>query len=181
MMIKKGLPKFQKETSLIVVSGTNDARLLIAKDGEINEVEYIKANKPDYSDKEGHFKVRTSGKTIRSGAVYEDKVHIVKQEYYKLLQPKLKSYTGKHDFNNIYLFCPQPINEEITKNFPSNVRNKITLVETGNFKRLHPLKLLEKIHKLEMGPKVLKNYNPEAKHILDKFKNIGTYLRQRLS
>ncbi|HLC70037.1 MAG TPA: hypothetical protein VJH75_03250 [Patescibacteria group bacterium] len=180
MQIKNGLPKFRNETALIIVSGTNDARLFEAKNGEINETGYIKAEKPDYSDREGHFKVRSASKAMRSGAVYEDKEHIVKKDYFKTLRPILKRYTNENEPTYLYLFCPQPIKEEIRNVFPPALQSKLTLVETGNYNHRHPFDLLEKIQVLDKKRKVLQNYQTEAKKILDKFQSIGTYLHQRL-
>jgi len=181
MQIKNGLPKFEKVTALIIVSGFNDARLLKAGNGEISEEEYIKAEKPAYSDREGNFKTRSAGKTFRSGAVYEDKVHIVKKEYFNSLRTKLKRYTGNNEPSYLYIFCPEPIKEEIKDIFPSSLQTKLTLVETGNYNALHPFKLLEKIQRLDEKLKIIKNYRPEAKKILDKFRSINTYLQKRPS
>jgi hypothetical protein len=50
-----------------LIAGKKEANFHEIFDGKINHLSNCKVEKPHYSDNEGHFKVRASGKVIRSG------------------------------------------------------------------------------------------------------------------
>lgn len=150
MKITNKLPRFNIKKGLFIVTGKIEAQFHLAKEGEINEIDSIKIEKPKYSDREGYFESggKNSGgelENYKSGSVYEDKNEVIKRELISELKEKLKSIIKKYEFDSIYLFSPDYMIGDIKKSLNKNILSKIEKSYTGNFNKMHPFKLLEKI------------------------------------
>lgn len=147
MKISNKFPKLAKENALFLVSGKQSAVIYRLKNGEIHERDTITINKPEYTDREGHFQHSDSmGKFHGSGSVYEPKDAYVHQKFVSELIDEVNRI--KKPYDSVYLFAPAHVMNNIEENLPNPVAKKVARKFSGNFTKLHPTELLEKIFKL---------------------------------
>ena len=145
MQIPKEYSQFKDKKALFVVTGVNEAVFYIAADGVMNEVQRIKIEKPHYSDREGHFKIRRGGQTISSGAAYEENKEKLWQDFRKEFQKALGSILDLSLPNTIYLYTPAYMAVRMREEFSPKQQAVIRRVFRGNFFDAHPTKILAKL------------------------------------
>jgi len=150
MKIPEKLPQFKDMTSLIIATGKQDAIFYIAHNGEIQQVDSFKVEKPQYSDIEGHFETRNDGKTYRAGSPYEptDKENKTKTEFLKELSEEIESVSRHHTIHTLYIFTPSYLKNEVSKTIPHSLHQIKYYLLKGNFFHQHPRELLTRIQKL---------------------------------
>jgi len=179
-IIGDDLPEFFNERVLLVATGNQDAKFYLAHDGQLKAVDSFLIAKPRYSDREGHFKTRGAGKTIRSGAVYENRKQEVRSAFTHEFAKRYKQIEKKHALDKVYLFTPAHIRTHIRTSLPKAQRTKITMVIAGNHYKTHPLRLL-KLIKAKSESKRVKLVSPEERKILKRKVNHKTvpYISKR--
>lgn len=152
MQIPKDLPQFEADSTLILVAGSQSADMYVAHNGSIEETDKIRVETPTYSDREGHFERRSSGKTLGSGSVLENEsVDVkVKNEFHNQLEEKLKNIRKEHDVEATILLSPPQDKPSTKEHLPSYIRDTIIGEINGNHIKAHPTEILEKIQK-ELG------------------------------
>jgi hypothetical protein len=145
MKIPQALPQFAKDRALLVVSGKQEAHFYRAGEGVITEVASVRVRKPKYTDREGHFETRSKGQVISSGSTYEEKNEKVRKEFLGKFQDELKKTRRAVNPTRIYVFAPEYILPDLTGRFSVRAKAAIRSTFSGNFIRLHPTRLLEKI------------------------------------
>ncbi len=152
MQIPQDLPQFDTESTLILVAGSQSANMYMASDGSIEEVDKIRVENPSYSDREGHFERRSSGKTLGSGSVLENEsVDVkVKNEFHNQLEEKLKNIHKEHSVEATVLLSPPQDKPSTKEHLPTPIQDTIIGEINGNHIKAHPTDILEKIKK-ELG------------------------------
>ncbi|MFW5853254.1 MAG: hypothetical protein ACOCU8_01265 [Patescibacteria group bacterium] len=166
MKIPQKLVQFKNKETLLVVMGHHHGLFFKARDGEIEKIEEIKIEEPEYSDKEGLFK-KGGGEDTTYGSVLESKKNEYEKKFSIELAEKVLAYSKKVSLDQIYLFYPKEMNYLIEKDWNENLKKIISARFYGNYTKQNPKVLLEMItEKIES----LNKTEPigEAKKILDK-------------
>jgi hypothetical protein len=163
MLIPANLPTFNGEKALLIATGKQDAVFYLAQNGILKSIDSFLIETPKYSDREGHFKTRGAGKTIRSGAVYENKKGKVITDFIKEFQKRFGTISKKHKIARLYIYSPSHMHTYIREALPKAFQNKITMEIEGNFFKTHPLTLLKKIHDTSNSKKVTPKDTEEEK------------------
>lgn len=165
MKIPQKLSEFKNKKSLLLVSGKQEMVIYKIIDDEIIKESHFKIPNPSYSDNEGHFKVRSQGKVIRSGSVREvdDREIIVK--FKNELIKNLKKI--KKDFDQVLISFPAKTKNEILDVLPQPIKEKLVKTIIGNYCSFTPIDILSKfLDKKKNSKKIIKD--PEARKILKK-------------
>lgn len=147
MQISENLPQFEETPTLIIVAAKQSADLYLAHDGHLEDLDSIEIDNPQYSDREGHFKRRSKGETLGSGAVYEENKELVKKDFYNALNDSLKNITSTHNYHEVVLLSPPQNANETKDKLPKEIQNIISLEVNGNYTGQHATKVLEAIQK----------------------------------
>lgn len=175
MKIRKELPQFTKENALLVATGEQSAKLYVAKNGVVEEIEPHTIFDPRYTDREGFFAEKMDAE-FSSGSVYEPKKLYIRTRFLHWLRYEINYFNRKNKFTSIYLFSPRFMAKEIYAVLPNEVCDMIRFNIRGNLVEEHPFTLLEDIKKeIEkiFGQKVPRK--KEARKLLkkDEFKDSG--------
>lgn len=162
MRISKTLPQFNKEPSLFVVTGKQDAVFYKAYDGTIEPIGEFRIPKPKYSDREGHY--RTTGDVVSSGG-RERRDDFIIRDFLTELKTHLK---GMHaaDYSKMYVFAPSKVKNFIIDAVPPPLRKKTAAVIEGNFYKSTPADIIQKVAPIAASSQ--RFINPEAQKILDR-------------
>jgi hypothetical protein len=140
--IPQDLPQFSRQAALILALGWQEAVLYHAVNGRIELVEKLKEARPAYSDKEGHFKTRSHGKVIRSGAPRELPKEIAARDLWHRLVAVLKKQRG--DGASLLVSCPPQHKNYILAKLPSRWRGRLAALVPGNITHWHPLEIIKR-------------------------------------
>jgi hypothetical protein len=144
MNIPNTIPNFKNLHFLLFVAGKQELFVYEGKEGVIEEINHIKIKKPKYSDNEGHFKVRSEGKTIRSGSVRELDDEVVIGPFIKTSKEEFKKYKVP-GLDAIFLTAPSTTKNRLADVFSIQQKRKLKNVIEGNFCSDSPLQILRKI------------------------------------
>ncbi|RJR32280.1 hypothetical protein C4569_00030 [Candidatus Parcubacteria bacterium] len=153
MKIEKKFTELKKERALFTVIGKMEARFYTLADGNINLTEEIKLSKPKYRDREGHFESKGRGIVIRRGSVMKKDEQYLKNQFYHLLEQKLRQIIAEISAESIYFFYPRQMSKFLEKKLPKDLGKKIKTRFYGNFLHQHPFRLLEKINSQKLSGK----------------------------
>jgi len=167
MIIPKNLSKFKDKNIILFVCGKKNMLVYEAKKNNIKKLIELNVELPKYSDNEGHFKVRSGGKVMRSGSVREVDSQEIILKFAKKIKGEMKSFDFL-SYDLIYLFCPIYSKNYITEALPVKIQKKLNSIIEGNYHTKSPIFLLEKISKLEIKSKMF--LKPEAQKIMQKSK-----------
>lgn len=151
MKISRELPQFEGEKAMVLVTGLQDAKIYVAADGEIEEVESFKTEKIRYSDREGHFETRKGGKVLGSGSVYENKDEENVRNFTKELEAKLVRFRNE-SITKVFLFSPGYVISAIRRALPLSLIAKTEGVVKGNHLDAHPFDILRMINEMKPLP-----------------------------
>lgn len=152
MKISRNLPQFEGEKALIIVSGKQEARFFLAKDGIIEELESFQFEKPKYSDREGFFISRGKSGVYRSGAVYEFKKQRLVKELGNRLENGFADIIKYNKVDSIYLLSPEYLENYVKKAVPPDYKKKIKFLLKGDYSHFHPFDILNKIASQKKEP-----------------------------
>jgi hypothetical protein len=168
MQIKKGLMQFEKENTLLIVSGDHEAKFYLAAKGQVDLVGGVEVLNPNFEDNEGKSgrgkKGEGSGSTVK-----EVNRPGVRDKFIREFLKKAKEEELIGKVHAIYLFSPVYMHSLLEKSLPAEMRKQLKLNVDGNHLRAHPFKLIEMIEKKIPGGKVV--VNEKVRKILKKGKN----------
>jgi hypothetical protein len=149
MNIQKQLPQFNKQTALLIVTGSQKGVFYLAAAGVIEEISAVDEPVEKYSDREEFFASKGGEGGYTSGAVYEaDKQEHIKQ-FAKKINGEADRIVQEKGIDTVYLFVPDFVIHEFNRTLTSRVKDMVQEKFKGNFVEAHPFKLLEKIKKLK--------------------------------
>lgn len=147
MNIQKQLPQFNKQTALLIVTGSQKGVIYLAAAGVIEKIGAVDEPVEKYSDREEFFVSKGGEGDYTSGSVYEDN----KQEHIKKFAKKISAeadrFVQEKGVDTVYLFVPDYVIHELNRTLTSRVKEMVQEKFKGNFVEEHPFKLLEKIKK----------------------------------
>jgi hypothetical protein len=149
MKISNEFPEIRQSDALLVVSGTQHAKIYKIKSGELEEVKDIAEEDPKYTDHEGHYISRSGSGQVYGGnsAVYENQVVAIKNNYLNKLEAYFKEVFGHADFTQVYIAAPAGTLQEIVDLVPSDQEEKVVSQIKGNYTKNHPFDLLAMIER----------------------------------
>lgn len=145
MEISNKLPQFDHKKAVIIVAGKQAADIHLAYQGKIETLNEIRVEKPEYSDREGHFERKGKGKNLGSGSVYEKPDKKAMQDFRKELKDFLNDLKEEIDIEQIIFMRPPQHKQDIKEKLPKILIDTIDLEVGGNFVGDHPTKILERI------------------------------------
>ncbi len=140
--------QFSNEPSILVVTGIREALIYYAREGEVDRLSEIMAEKPEDPGKPGVF--ITGGKNmIHHGASLEDKQRKIRDKAIKNflseLKKDLKEIPDIDKIKSLYLFTPEPFEGSVLEEIPAKLKKKIENTFYGNYTNKHPIDLVKKI------------------------------------
>lgn len=170
MQIELHLPQFNNKRALIITTGEYDAKIYLASNGFIDELDLIYISKPQYTDREEFFEKKNEMGVYGSGSVNEPQKLYMRKKFLGALKKELHEIFSKDaGIDSLYLFSPRYMEYSIEKELSKNLKNMIKFEEFGNYFSAHPFKLLNIIKKKKeesCGKSV--PINPKARKLLDK-------------
>lgn len=145
MQIPQKFNQFEGNPTLIIVTGSQFARFYYAVDGAIEEITKFKIPTPTYHDREGFFLRSGKGTTYGRGAVYESKQKSTDDQFTERLNELLNAIRKEIDIENVILCSPDYEAPIIKTKLPPSLKKKEVSEIHGNYTKLHPTKLLEKL------------------------------------
>jgi hypothetical protein len=168
MKISNKLPRFKDAIALLIVTGDKESTFYLAADGLINKTEQLIVRKPVYSDKEGFF-AHGGSDYYSAGSVKEISKQFLWKEFLQQFMEELNLLENKYKPTEYYLFTPDYFVNQLLNELPKVLKAKIKQTETGNFSKLHPFELLEKIKLATDAQKITPKTEPhEVKFLLQK-------------
>jgi hypothetical protein len=155
MIIPNQLPQFKGETALLVVSGAKQAKIYRASDSVLEVLDECKVETPKYSDKEGFFASTSRDGSTSAGSILNDVEKEAERSFMNELAVHLKS-AGKVFSNSVvYVFAPSHVKNMVMRKIPAALKNNVRFVMSGNYAKMAPLTVLEKIKKITDLNKVM--------------------------
>lgn len=166
MKLSHNLPQFEGTPTLLVVSGWQSGKVFYALNGNIVLDGEVLVPDHRYSDREGHFKMRTRG-VVQSGSVYEQKKEHIRKEFLGKFVSCIDNVVKRHNIKEIHIFSPPEGLHDLEKAFPAHLKKYIRGSYSGNYIHHKPDKLAEIIKGKKLKP--IQLMSEEAKKILDRF------------
>lgn len=98
-------------------------RIYETSSNTVKQVCEFEVTLPSYSDNEGHFKVRSQGKVMKSGSVREVKDSEIISRFIKKLKQQIKFFTASK-YEAVYLYCPSHTKKLIIEALPVTFQKK---------------------------------------------------------
>jgi len=149
MKISNKYPQFEKTVAWLLVCGTQEANFFMATNGEINNVAHFIVEKTKFSDREDMG--RHGYLSFENGAKFEAVRRAERIDFLKMFMQEIKDILAEQSPDEVYLFAPETIIEELHQSMPAILRKKVRGTYAGNFLKKKPFDVLAKI-----GKKVLK-------------------------
>lgn len=144
MKISQHLPHFD-ESNLLISAGKQEACFYLADQDEVRQIEELKLQKPQYTDRESRTERRGDGKMVGGGSSFQRQDDELVRVFIKELTEKTIRLIAEYDIKSIYLFCPTYLSKKMEDNLPKESRNLIEYIFYGNYHHQHPFVLLAKI------------------------------------
>lgn len=174
MIVPQKLSHLKDQTLLLLVSGKQSIDVYRLADNTLELIHSLEAEVTSYSDNEGHFKVRSQGKVMRSGAVKENRKEELLSKFIAEIKKEMKGIKPS-GYDGVYLFCPSRLKNSIVDAFPALLVKRITAVIEGNYHLKDPVVFLSKIPKKKKNSGLLQTL--EAKKILDRSKKARKFIK----
>ncbi|MFA5052928.1 MAG: hypothetical protein WC565_02645 [Parcubacteria group bacterium] len=133
--------QFKNEKVLVVVSGTERAKLFKTQNGEMEDIGLVSLEKIKYSDKEGTY--NAPGGLFRGGSVLDDVSEREKKQFMELLARKYDELRNEK-FDYIALLAPSNVLHEIIGCFDipkTEKEGKVRVIKEGNYLHATPEEL----------------------------------------
>lgn len=163
MKIPQALPQFTDKSALFLITGRRAGKILLARDGEVEEIAFFEIPLPHYSDKEGFFESAGHGKIIRSGAMQEIDDKEITKKFLLKIRDSIRDIMKKQRVTDFYLFSPRE--HELERILPREAREILRTAFVGIYHHLSVLELLMMIEEKEKEL-LVKPITEEANKIL---------------
>lgn len=136
-----------KKKSLIIVTGTREARFYSVHDGIFEEKNTIEIPRVKYSDNEGFFARLRKGLKGGSGYAREPISDTLDDKFIKEFKIAFTKTLDADHFEEIYLFSPDYIGKRLLETLPKDMLKIVNYAGHGNYLKLTPVEVLEMIEK----------------------------------
>lgn len=135
MRIPQKFPQYVGERALFIVTGSEDAKLYLAGDGEIAKVAAFRVKPPVFDTKEKSLYPLAQGKQTHQ------------KEFVATLVTQVKKTVGTKKLHHAYLFTPSPTKNIVTEALPSPIKNVLRKTVLGNYLDKTTVELFGILHK----------------------------------
>jgi hypothetical protein len=143
MKIPSSLSQFKNKTGLILITGTEEANFLVARDGVISSIFHFKLEKTKFSDREDS--AQRGSIVFENGGKIEQLKKVGRQNFVKSFRDETKRLLTEQKVDHVYLFAPDSIKNELEEVLPNALKKKLAQTYIGNFCKESPLSILKKI------------------------------------
>ena len=148
MKIPQEHHQFSGERALLVVTGSQDALFYSAGDGELVQHKPLQAEDRQPDDSPGVV-INKTGDSVRHAVSLEDRQQQLHDKtvrhFLQRFADHLKEYFSDGRVTSVFLFTPDFMENTVREQLPKTLAGVLVHVFTGNYTRMHPLKLIEKI------------------------------------
>lgn len=120
MRIPQKFPQYIGERALFIVTGSEEAKLYLASDGEVAKVAAFRVKPPTFDATE------KSPYPLAQGKQLHQKAFVVE------LVVQIKKAIGTKKLHHAYLFTPSPMKNLVANALPSAVKNVLRKTILGN-------------------------------------------------
>ncbi len=145
MQISDKLPQFIDDSALLLVTGSQEADIYLAKNAEILAIGSVVLEKSHYSDREDFGR---RGSIVFESDAKSEKIKTAKRtDFLKLFKDYVKDLSVEQKVKKVYLYAPAENLADLKKSLPVALQKKLKGVFEGNFHKEKPFDLLKKIIK----------------------------------
>lgn len=145
MHISNELPQFKKVVALIVATGAKEAKLYVASNSNIEELESFQIKSPQYSK---DWTVRGVNSEKGSSSIhssYGSQKKSLLTDFLHHFSKHVENVAKKNKISEVYIFCPSYMENRVRKVISVDMKKILKSVFRGNFTKSHPFRLLEMI------------------------------------
>lgn len=143
MKIPSALLQFKNKTGLILITGTEEARFFVARNGVISDIFHFRLEKTKFSDREDS--ARRGSVAFETGSKTEQLKRAIRQDFTKNFKEETKRLATEQKIDSVYLFAPDSIIKDLEKALPAILKKKLVKTYIGNFCKESTLNILKKI------------------------------------
>lgn len=137
MHIPQKFPQYIGERALFIITGSEEAKLYIAADGEINSVDAFRVRPAAYD---------ASEKSVYPLNDSDKQVHL--NDFLTTLTAEIQAHIGDEPIDHVYLFTPAHLHNDVHGALPPNLVTVLRKTIEGNVLDASAIELLEKLHTL---------------------------------
>ncbi len=182
MKIASQLEQFNHGVCLLIVTGSQDMRVYIAHDGQIERIHSFRIEKPAYSDREGFYGTRAKGvsSAARSGSVLRPVERSIRLEFKREIKTHLKDVGKNYHIAHVVLFTPKRHQSETVELINKDLQQKITTIISGNYFDEKPFDLIKRYSGAIRKPRILP-IKESARKILNSAREIMQNPKKRIN
>lgn len=129
-------------STLLIVSGSQVAELYHLKGRHLEHISSVKNTEDEYENR--NYSSRP-GTTYGQDISHENEQTIIRRDFDNELTEEVKKAISLHAVEDVYLFCPAEVSNEIREFLPQEVQKMLKGEIHGNYVKNSPLDLLEKL------------------------------------
>lgn len=143
MKIPNTLPRFEKQPTLLVVSGDFETHLYLASDGQLTAIGSVALNPREEAKEKQGFISRTHGQELGAVSHHERYLEDLKIRMHAAIRQAVDIAAGKYSIKEICLAAPRHSADAIAKGLSKEAQRKLAARIYGNYTKKHPLEVLQ--------------------------------------
>ena len=145
MHISNELQQFKKTLALIIATGAKEAKLYVASNSNIEELESFQIKSPQYSKDWTVRGVNSEKGSSSIHSAYSSQKTSLLTDFLHHLSKHVENIAKKNKITEVYIFCPSYMEGRLQKVISAEMKKLIRAICRGNFIKSHPFRLLEMI------------------------------------
>ena len=145
MHISNELPQFKKTSALIVATGAKEAKLYVASNSNIEELESFQIKSPQYSKEWTVRGVNSEKGSTSIHSAYSSQKTSLLTDFLHHFSKHIENIAKKNKIMEVYIFCPPYMESRVEKVISTDMKKIVKFVFRGNFIKSHPFEILEMI------------------------------------
>ena len=146
MQIENNLKQFTDEQVLLAVAGERRAQFFLAANGEINRIDEVEENIPEYEDSEGAFGMANNGEGTGGFQPEINNGELRKKFVHKFLE-KLTLLDRENKITALFIFMPLEIHKMVEEGLSQDLSKKLKKIVAGDYAHAKPFELIEMAEK----------------------------------
>ena len=143
MQISNELPQFKNTLALIVATGAKEAKLYVASNSDIEELESFQIKSPQYSKEWTVRGVNSEKGSSSIHSAYSSQKTSLLTDFLHHFSKHVENVAKKNKIKEVYIFCPSYMENRVKKVLSTDMKKILKSVFRGNFIKSHPFELLE--------------------------------------
>jgi hypothetical protein len=144
--ISRNLPQFRNKKALIVLTGKEVIRIMVAEDGGITDKELYRIKGYFYPDRQGYMEQLGKNRMLMNWGPFDIGHDTWKEREFLLqLRKRARRYLEHEKPDEVYLFAEHEEVNKVKKQFPHEPQPNFVMVVPENMVRAHPFDILLRI------------------------------------